>query len=929
MELGFNKVNMNRFFIGLVIVFLWTCQQPVDKLVSYNKDIRPIFNQKCLACHGGVKQMGGFSLLFEEEAFAATESGMPAIIRGKAHKSELVSRLRHHDAEQRMPQESEALAEKDIQLIETWINQGAKWEQHWAYIKPDASIRPPIIADKDWAKNAIDHFIWQRLAQDSLRPNEELDKSSLLRRLSLDLIGLPPSLEERNAFLANNKEDAYEQEVSRLLDSPHFGEKWANMWLDLARYADSKGYEKDLYRSIWKYRDWVIKAFNSDLPFDEFSVTQLAGDLLPNPTENQLIATAFHRNTMANDEGGTDNEEFRNYANIERVGTTFEVWQGTTMACVQCHSHPYDPIRHENFYEFMSFFNNTADRDIYHEAPNIFTYEGADQEKVADIIAWIKQQLKPEDQLEGKGFLHQQKAALVNHLGYRKVEIETFDESGGFIELMAPEQTTIFQVQDSSWIRFEQVDLTAIEAISYRYATPFGGFIEVRLGSPFGKMISQCSLPLTTTPQTKSRDKWKNWRTLKVPIDPTEGVHDIYFVFRKNRIADADLLRLDWLFFHEQSPRMDNYSRLFSQKLEELETIKAIPTPILQELLTEKRRKNHLFERGNWLAKGKEVTEAVPEVLGALSKERSPDRLAMAEWLTSPENPLTARVAVNRFWEQLFGYGIVESLEDFGTQSLPASHPQLLDWLAIQFMHEHEWRIKDLLKQMVMSATYRQSNQITKEKLEKDPRNRLLSRGPRIRLGAEQMRDQILAVSDLLTPEIYGPSVKPPRPKGAGQFRFGDTYTLSEKENQYRRGLYTYVKRTNPFPNQITFDGTDRTICTSRRIRTNTPLQALSLLNNPVYLEAALAIGQYMDTLKVESVTERLEAGYEKVLLRAIDPEKLKDLAILYEDAQLYYAKESELTGSLLGNPSPKNEQLAALTIVAHALLNLDEFVNK
>lgn len=929
MGLGFNKVNMSRFFIGLIIVFFWTCQQPADKLVSYNKDIRPIFNQKCLACHGGVKQMGGFSLLFEEEAFASTESGMPAIIRGNAHKSELVRRLRHHDAEQRMPQESEALPEKDIQLIEKWINQGAKWERHWAYIKPDKSIQPPVIANKEWAKNEIDQFIWHRLAQDSLHPNEELDKSSLLRRLSLDLIGLPPSLEERNGFLANNNEDAYEQEVNRLLDSPHFGEKWASMWLDLARYADSKGYEKDLYRSIWKYRDWVIKAFNSDLPFDEFSVAQLAGDLLPNPTEDQLIATAFHRNTMANDEGGTDNEEFRNYANIERVGTTFEVWQGTTMACVQCHSHPYDPIRHENFYEFMSFFNNTADRDIYHEAPNIFTYEGVNQEKVEAIITWIKQQLKPEDQLEEQGFLHQQKADLVNHLGYRKVEIETFDESGGFIELMAPDQTTIFQVQDSSWIRFDQVDLTTIEAISYRYATPFGGFIEVRLGAPFGKMISQCSLPLTASPQTNRRDKWKNWRTLKVPIDPTEGVHDIYFVFRKDRIADADLLRLDWLFFHEQSPRMNNYNRLFSQKLVQLDTIKAIPTPILQELPTEKRRKNHLFERGNWLAKGKEVREGVPEVLGALPKERPPDRLAMSEWLTSPENPLTARVAVNRFWEQLFGYGIVESLEDFGTQSLPASHPQLLDWLAIQFIHEHDWRIKDLLKQMVMSATYRQGNQISKEKLEKDPRNRLLSRGPRIRLGAEQMRDQILAVSDLLTPEIYGPSVKPPRPTGAGRFRFGDNYILSEKENQYRRGLYTYVKRTNPFPNQITFDGTDRTICTSRRIRTNTPLQALSLLNDPVYMEAALAIGQYMDTLKVESIAEKLKAGYQKVLLREAHPEKLNSLTTLYEDAQLHYAKESELTSSLLGNQSPKNEDLAALTIVAHALLNLDEFVNK
>ncbi|MFK7982267.1 MAG: DUF1553 domain-containing protein [Saprospiraceae bacterium] len=919
---------MHRGFLWITILFLWTCQLQTEAPVSYNQDIRPIFNQKCLPCHGGIKQSGGFSLLFEEEAFANTDSGQPAIIRGDAAQSELFKRLRHPDSELRMPLDKTALSETEIQLIEKWINQGAKWEQHWAYSSPNPAIQPPIIADTAWANNGIDHFISQRLAQDSLLPNAEMDKASLLRRLSLDLIGLPPNLAESEAFLANTSENAYELEVDRLLNSPHFGERWASMWMDLARYADSKGYEKDLYRSIWKYRDWLIQAFNQDMPFQQFTIEQLAGDLLPNPTESQLIATAFHRNTMANDEGGTDDEEFRNYANIERVGTTFEVWQATTMSCVQCHSHPYDPFKHEDFYSFMSFFNNTVDRDIYHEAPNIFTYEGKNKQEVQEIIAWIQQRLKPADELPLKGFLHQQKTDLVNHLGYRKVEIETFDAIGGFIELTAPEQKTIFQVQDSSWLRFEQIDLTNIEAISYRYVTPYGGFIEVHLDSLDGPMISNISLPLTANAKASYQQRWNKWRTLKVPIEATTGKHDIYLFFRKDKIADADLLRLDWLYFHEQSPKLAAYNQSFQKKLAQLDAVESVPTPILQELPLQKRRKNHLFERGNWLVQGKEVKEAVPEILGQLPKDLPPNRLAMAKWLTSPENPLTARVIVNRLWEQLFGYGIIESLEDFGTQSLPPSHPELLDWLAVQFTQQHQGSIKQALKQIVLSAAYRQNNYVSKEKLAKDPRNRLLSRGPRIRLNAEQLRDQILSVSDALNPTMYGPSVQPQRPAGTDQFRFGDAFKLSTTENQNRRSLYTYVKRTNPFPNQITFDGTDRTTCASRRIRTNTPLQALALLNDPVYMDAARTIGHYMDTLTVDSELDRLKMGYQKVLLRPPNDAKLQDLFTLYKEAKKHYKKESALAVNLVAKQTPKKEELAALTMVAHALLNLDEFVN-
>ncbi|MCB0633708.1 MAG: DUF1549 domain-containing protein [Lewinella sp.] len=894
-----------------LLSLLSSCQSTNDTSVSYNRDIRPIFNQKCLSCHGGVKQSGGFSLLFEEDAFAATESGKPAIVPGQSTKSELVRRLRHTDPELRMPYQADPLNEAEIQLVERWIKEGAKWEKHWAYIPPDPGIEPPEVKEDTWANNDIDRFILARLERESLTPNQEADRAVLLRRLSLDLIGLPPSMKEVDNFVNDAAPDAYERQVDRLLASSHFGERWAGMWLDLARYADSKGYEKDLYRSIWKFRDWVIRAFNEDKPFDEFTIEQLAGDLLPDPTQDQLVATAFHRNTMANDEGGTDNEEFRNYANIERVGTTFEVWQSTTMACVQCHSHPYDPFRQEDFYEFMAFFNNTADRDIYHEAPNLFTYEGPDKGKVEEIISWIEDHLKAEDRFTPAGTLHQQKEALLEHLGYRRIQAEFFDKSSAFIELIAPDQNALFQIQDTSWIRFDQVDLSRVANISFRYASPFGGYVEARLNSQFGPLIGNLYLPPTAPPSDPER--WAKWQTRSMDIESTTGPQNLFFVFKKDKIADADLLRLDWWQLNEVPNRKDAYNATFNQQLEALWEIQPTPTPIMQELPLGKRRTTHIFERGNWLVKGREVHENIPEILGQLPEGTPANRLAMARWLVSPENPLTARVAVNRFWEQLFGYGIVETVEDMGTQSKPPSHPELLDWLAVQFSGDWHWSVKQLLRTLVTSSAYRQSTEVNAAKLEKDPRNLLLSRGPRLRLSAEQLRDQILAVSDLINLEMYGPSAKPPYPKGAGQFKFGDRYEVSDSAGQHRRAVYTYLKRTNPFPNRINFDGTDRTFCTSRRIRTNTPLQALALLNDPAYMEAAQALAQFMQAQPSLSDLDRLKAGYQRVMLHPPDERKVKILKKLYDEALAQYGPD---------------QQSAAFALVANALLNLDEFIN-
>lgn len=888
--------------------------------VSYNKAIRPIINDKCITCHGGVKKSAGLSFLFREEALDTAESGVPAIIPGDAENSELMKRITHHDPEMRMPLEAEPLSEDEVELFKQWINQGAKWEKHWAYTPPDKAIQPPEVEDDGWAQSELDYFILAKLKANDLTPAPRAGKEVLLRRLYFDLTGLPPTADEARAFLEDQSSDAYEKLVDRLLTSPHFGERWAAMWLDLARYADTKGYEKDLHRNIWKYRDWVINAFNEDKPFDEFTIEQLAGDLLPDPTKDQLIATAFHRNTMANDEGGTDNEEFRVAAVVERVGTTFEVWQGTTMACVQCHSHPYDPIRHEEFYKFMAFFNNTEDRDIYNEQPKLFTYEEKDAEKVESTLKWITSHLQKEDvDIQSKGhFLHEKKEDLLYYLGYRRVEAEEYQASSKLIELLAPEQDAVWQIQDSSWIMFEDVDISEVEEISFRCATAIsGGFIEVRLDSVNGRKIGQTEI--TSTGQ------WDHWKEFRTPIEPVTGKHDVYYFFRKNRDLTQHLFHLDWIYYHEKKPVKEAYNESFNQKLEQLASVKPVTTPIMQDLPGQKSRDTHIFERGNWMTHGQEVTADVPEILGEIPVDAPTNRLGMARWLVSADNPLTARVAVNRFWEQLFGYGIIETMEEFGSQGAPPSHAQLLDWLAVQFMDQHQWRIKALLKQIVMSAAYQQSSTATPEKIEKDPRNRLFSRGPRVRLTAEQVRDQVLAVSGLINLEMYGPSIKPPRPDVSSN-GWG-TWVADTGRDQYRRSLYVYTKRVNPFPMFITFDATARNICTSRRIRTNTPLQALTLLNDSIFFTAAKTLGRQMASAHPADVSVCLQEGYERVMFRTPDAERLNALQLLYKDALSRYKEKGLAHSAAISDHD--TVRLKAFTLVANALLNLDEFVTK
>ncbi|MCB0852547.1 MAG: DUF1549 domain-containing protein, partial [Bacteroidetes bacterium] len=452
-------------FLGIIVFwFIQSANQPVD----FNAEIRPILNQKCITCHGGVKRSGGFSLLFRNEALSPNESGLPAIVPGNPDSSEMIARILHHDPELRMPLDTEPLSEEEIDLLTRWIKQGAKWEDHWAYVKPQSQSVPNL--NDSWIENDIDRFILQRLKEEGLSPNREAEKETLVRRVSLDLVGLPPSPEIVADYLEDSSPEAYEKVVDKLLSSPQFGEKWASMWLDLARYADSKGYEKDAERIIWPYRDWVIKAFNRDLPFDEFTVEQLAGDMLPKSTEEQIIATGFHRNTMNNDEGGTDDEEFRTAAVIDRLNTTFDVWQGVSMSCVQCHSHPYDPFLQKEYYQLLAYFNNTEDADTPNEFPVLKGHSEEQKQQLAEVAQWISEHVEEKNIPEEASFKDLQKLVFLPKLyaGFcddcHKVELRYAGNSqiAGYIET-------------GSYLSFENVNLDQVESVTFNYVSGGAG----------------------------------------------------------------------------------------------------------------------------------------------------------------------------------------------------------------------------------------------------------------------------------------------------------------------------------------------------------------------------------------------------------------------------------------------------------------------
>jgi len=915
------KLVIIAVLCSAVVALTWNFHQ---EKVDFSTQVKPILNKHCITCHGGVKKNGKFSLLFEEEAFAVTESGKQAIIKGHSDKSEFIRRLKSDDPEERMPYNAPPLNKEEIDLLTRWVDEGAKWGEHWAYTLPNSVEVPQkgfsFAKVKAWLGlgkqlgpygSDMDYFIADKLASAHLSFSPRAKKEILLRRVYLDLIGLPPTMQEVHDFLKDTSTHAYEQVVDRLLARPQYGERWAAWWLDLARYADSKGYERDGLREMWAYRDWVINAFNADKPFDAFTIEQLAGDLLPNPGKDQLIATAFNRNTLTNDEGGTDNEEFRVAATMDRVSTTYQVWLSTTMECVQCHSHPYDPFKFEEYYQSLAFFNNSRDEDTFEDYPKLKLYDDTVEHSIKSLTSWVANLQTPKDA---------QSLAQFIRVAEPKINSITSDS----IQNGALADTKWLSVRNGGSSRFKTVDLQGKDQLYIRYNTSApGGLIEVKVGGITGEAIARFNLPVT-----------KGYQVISVPTEAVNGQQDVYFKFSNPHIpANQSVCLVDWIAFRKPLPHLQQKDGQEKEALLlQLLNRKSPTVPVMMENPPSMQRSTHIFERGNWLVHGDKVQPDVPKVLNPFPKNAPRNRLGFAQWVVDKKNPLTARTVVNRLWEQIYGKGLVETLEDMGTQSSKPTHPELLDWLSLRFMNEMNWSIKKLLKEMVMSTTYQQSSAITDELMKKDPENHLYARGPRFRLSAEQIRDQILAVSDLLSSKMLGPSVMPYQPEGIWMAVYnGEEWKMSPGEDRYRRSLYTFIRRTSPYPALISFDASSREVCLVRRLRTNTPLQALTTLNDPECLEAAQALAKKVQHFAKGNVQKGIAYGYEQVMKQALSPAKLEALEKLYGQAMQQYAEHKEQACELLHKKQFEqgDDEQAAYTIMVNALLNLDEFLTK
>ncbi len=946
--------------------------RPADAPVDFNRDIRPILGQNCLKCHGPDPddRKAGLRLDTREGAIA-DRKGTHAVMPGNVAASALIARVTADDDERMPPAKSgKRLTKAEVDLLKRWIEQGADYAQHWAYMKPLQAALPKVapVRGETWPRNAIDAFVLARLRGAGLEPSLEADRLTWLRRVTLDLTGLPPTLVEAEAFINDKSDNAYEKVVDRLLSSSAYGERWARVWLDLARYADSAGYAQDPPRVIWRYRDWVISAINKNMPLDRFTIEQFAGDLLPAPKDADaanelLIATAFHRNTMTNSEGGTNDEEFRNAAVIDRVNTTMQVWMGMTMSCAQCHNHKYDPISQREYFEVFAILNNTEDADRGNEAPTLNTYTAQQieqrkklEQQVTELELIIAQKTL-EAKKRGRPTQHK---ATAGPLKTRYVRVENLGK-GVFLHL-AEVQAFIGDQNVARKGKASQIstdyggpahlaidgntngDYTASKSVSHT-AQADNPWWEVDLGSA----VTLDKVVLWNRTDNGLASRLKSYRVVLL-----DDMRQPIWVMHSDKVFAKDLA----LTLPKSADKLDAKTQAAiaqyaaggagatlqfpeQKKLDALKKqlggIKGVPTPIMRELTGNRRRKTHIQVRGNFQVKGDEVSPGTPGVfpkIAATGEGNQPSRLDLARWLVSDDNPLTARVTVNRYWEQLFGQGLVRTSEDFGVQGELPSHPQLLDWLAVDLM-KNGWDTKRLVKQIVLSATYRQTSRVTPDLLKADSDNRLLSRGPRFRLSAEMIRDQALAVSGLLSRKMYGPSVRPPQPKLGIRAAFGGStdWDPSPGEDRYRRGLYTFWRRTTPYPSMLTFDATSREVCTIRRVRTNTPLQAFVTLNDPVFVEAAQALGRRAVREGGQSVNDRMTYAFKLCLTRAPKDKELQRLVGLYQDVLSVMRAKPQAATALATDPIgplPKGAdaaELAAWTVVSNVLMNLDEFL--
>jgi hypothetical protein len=988
-----------------------------DDEVHFSRDVRPILNQNCMPCHGGVRQKNGVSFLFREEALGAGKSGRRTIVPGKPDESEMIARVTSTDPDARMPYHGTPLSNQQIDVLRRWIKQGAKWEDYWAFVAPKSRALPAI-KNGDWPRQPIDRFILARLEKEGLSPSQEADKSALLRRVSLDLTGLPPTPEEQASFLADASPNAYEKQVDRLLASPRYGERWASMWLDLARYADTKGYEKDAERpGVWPYRDWVIDAFNNNVPYDRFVITQLAGDLLPNATFEDQIATSFHRQTPVNDEGGTDDEEFRTVAVMDRSATTWSVLNGLTMNCVQCHSHPYDPIRHVEYYKSLAFFNTTQDADLAEDTPVLhvpkdkarYSEAAQLQQELAKLRSEVvSQSRKVEEQSQWSAIRivsATASAALASQweaqelkrqfadLKRQKLSAKKEAEQRKYLQQAIAETRKKAQAESGKGtaLPISEGDLRASTDISGKQAyeltatvdapmitalrievnpanseiarhTPDLGFIvdridawvtgdsgqEMKIAFRFFIPDSESGLESAVSAALESKRELTDdpgaggfrvvpnlfhtrWivGVLAEPLKLSHGDRIKLLLTQTQDIDDKPALvrRADlsvsgdpaWQTLVDDAVWKANLAQLtkLSQKLAKIPTV---PLPIMAEEPAYDQRTTLEFDRGNFLTKvGPALLPDVPGIFPRLPEGAPRSRLTLAKWFFAPDQPLTARTAVNRYWEQLFGTGIVETLENFGSVGEEPSHPELLDWLALHFQNDLHWDMKGLLRELVTSATYRQSARATTALIERDPRNRLLARGPQQRLTAEMVRDQALLASGLLSDKMGGPPVMPPQPEGVWSSVYNDSkWKDAVGPDRYRRAIYTYIKRTSGYPSFLTFDASDHDTSLARRIPTNTPLQALVTLNDAVYSEASEALARRMISQQ-QSIDARIAYGARLVLSRSLTDRELAALEALFQKTVAEPALQP-----ISATPHRNTRELTAMTAVASVLINLD-----
>jgi hypothetical protein len=1117
-------------FSGMAFASAVLAEQPVD----FNRDVRPILSNKCFACHGPdeAQRQAGLRLDDAGIATAELESGGTAIVAGDPDASELIHRIMHRDESQRMPPvefgKSLSLDEKSI--LYKWIEQGARYAAHWSYVAPVRPTPPDVSsAWQQWPRNPIDHFALRAMLTHKLSPSPEAEPFALVRRVFLDLTGLPPTIEEGCAFVGSDDPRAYEKLVDDLLQRPSFGEHWARLWLDLARYADSAGYADDPPRNIWAYRDWVIRAINTNMPFDQFTIEQLAGDLLPNPTEERLIATAFHRNTMTNNEGGTQDEEFRNAAIIDRVNTTMAVWMGTTMACAQCHDHKYDPITQQEYFRFFAILNNTEDEDRGDEAPvlPIFSAEQrrkqdelrkriaqlrADFDTTTDELTREQQKWEEElradpkwdpalsesirseslnpakilndgtvlperaespdayqveirndgdkpqrltairvdllafaslpgqgnaddkDSLETAGMRAQivppgdplprgRFVRITNHganqiLSLAEVQVFAGGQNvassgkavqhstffGGKAELAIDgnpdgdfdkRSVTHTQSVDEPWWEVDLGAEHAVEKIVIWNRTDNG--LHVRLQNFSVEVLDSNRKPgwqdqfkeppnpsLQLAPSKIHEIKlrravgsspphsvvwvpseptvWKVGHLLRLIVEqsPKKG-NQLFSTLRFSTTSSRTMLKRSRLpaeivaildkpvdersteeasdlarYFRENAaPSLRAERKELAQATAALDSIKPMTTlPILRER-TGARRETRFQYRGNYLDKGPVEERGLPATFHAANADRPLDRLGLARWLVDKSNPLTARVVANRYWEALFGRGIVLTSEEFGSQGELPTHPELLDWLATELMSSG-WDTRALVRTIVTSAVYRQSSQVLAGAAEADPDNRWLARGPRVRMSAEMVRDQALAVSGLLRHAMYGPPVRPPQPNLGLTAAFGNStdWETSTGDDRYRRGIYTTWRRSNPYPSMATFDAPNREVCTMRRSRTNTPLQCLVTLNDPVFVEAAQALARRA-IQHGEDTEDRIAYAFRCCLVRPPGAAELQALTQLYDQSHAHLAERHDEAEKLATIPLGELPDgidavdAAAMTMVGNVLLNLDEMILK